>query len=926
MPAGAGLTTNPTRWRVIAGYALAILSQVALTCMLSILTPVLPLSDFPIPYLLIAVWIAYAFDLGPAIVCAFVGWLAYDFFFVPPVYTIWPLAIERQGWAQQVAFVVGATAMIATSIQVGRSRRRVQQLADEATALNLTLREEIAERERADVLLREHAAALQEQAHMLDLAHIIIRDLDGKIVFWNRGTESLYGWTKEEALGTTTDELFHTVFPRPLEEIEAQVLTVGEWQGELVHTRRDGSKIVLASHWVLHRDENGDPNAFIEVNNDITELKQAEERYRNLFMSMNEAFLLCEVILDQDGNPQNWRYLEINPAFEANTGVRAEDAIGKTVKEVFPGIEPYWIDAFGQVALTGEPMRLEHYNRDLDRYFVASAYRPYPGRFAMLFNDVTDRVRAEQAARESMEQFQTLANAMPQLAWMAEADGYIFWFNEGVYDYTGATPEQMIGWGWQRMHDPSALPHVLRKWRMSLQTGDPFEMEFPLRRADGQFRWFLTRIRPMRDSDGRVVRWFGTATDISDKREAEERIGSLNAELEERVIQRTQQLDAALQQERAARADADAAKARTKSWLELAPDGIIIVNKEGDIEFANNRAAQMFGYESDELLRESIEILVPERYREAHVSQRLEYMANPRTRSVGSGLDLYGIRKDGSEFPVEIALSPTRTDGELTVTAIVRDITERKQAEREIQRLNEGLSKRALQLEVSNRELEAFSYSVSHDLRAPLRAIDGFSNALLKHYLSSLDDRGQDYLQRVRAAAQRMGQLIDDILGLSRASRVEMRRDDVDLSAMSAEILSELQKSQPERKAEIAIMSGMVVNADSHLLRIAMDNLLGNAWKFSGMREVTRIEVGAFERDAERVYFVKDNGAGFNPEYADKLFSPFQRLHAESQFPGTGIGLALVQRIIRRHGGRIWAESAVDQGATFFFTLEEAQS
>ncbi|HLP14791.1 MAG TPA: PAS domain S-box protein [Bacteroidota bacterium] len=276
----------------------------------------------------------------------------------------------------------------------------------------------------------------------------------------------------------------------------------------------------------------------------------------------------------------------------------------------------------------------------------------------------------------------------------------------------------------------------------------------------------------------------------------------------------------------------------------------------------------------------------------------------------------------------QVSHSPIMTDDHevIGVAVLSQDITERKRAEEEVHTLNRELEQRVTdrtaQLEAANKELEAFAYSVSHDLRAPLRGIDGFSQVLLEEYEEKLDEQGREYLHRVRTAAQRMALLIDDLLTLSRLSRSEMEIQPVNLSKIAREIAAELRESQPLRQAEFVIQDRIVVRGDARLLRVVLQNLLGNAWKFTSTHTTARIEYGMLQQE-QPVYFVRDDGAGFDMKYATKLFAAFQRLHSASEFAGTGIGLATVQRIIHRHGGTVWAEGEIERGATFFFTLPQ---
>ncbi len=261
-----------------------------------------------------------------------------------------------------------------------------------------------------------------------------------------------------------------------------------------------------------------------------------------------------------------------------------------------------------------------------------------------------------------------------------------------------------------------------------------------------------------------------------------------------------------------------------------------------------------------------------------------------------------------------------------TLTAIFFDITKQKETEQELRSLNEQLEQRVEEktheLGRTNAEHESFAYSVSHDLRAPLRSIDGFSRALLEQYFDRLDDNGRHYLDRMRAGAIRMGSLIDDLLKLSRITRRALSPADVNLGQIAKEIMKEIAEREPQRHVNLTVAEDLIAYADAGLIRIALANLLANAWKFTRMRETADIEVSSMSTDKGRVFFVRDNGSGFDMKYSDKLFAPFQRLHSAKEFEGIGIGLATVQRIIHRHGGSVWAESSPEKGATFFFTLK----
>jgi PAS domain S-box-containing protein len=365
---------------------------------------------------------------------------------------------------------------------------------------------------------------------------------------------------------------------------------------------------------------------------------------------------------------------------------------------------------------------------------------------------------------------------------------------------------------------------------------------------------------------------------------------------------------------------------QVQTIIKNAPDAVIAIDEYGRIVKWNAKSELLFGWNEKEVLGRPLnEIIIPHRYRDAHLKGLHHFIRTGEGRVLNKTIEIQALHKNNNEFDISLSISPTIVKEKYLFVGFIRDITEQKTARERIVSLNSDLAQHIDKLEASNKELDAFSYSISHDLRAPLRAIHGFTKMLSEEYADKLDDEGKRLMGIVLRNTEKMGRLIDDLLAFSKLGKKELRITAVDMTKLAATVLNDIRYSSPI-KADIVIHPLFPVDGDSSLLSQVFTNLISNAIKYSEKKRNPVIEIGSREEGDQAIYYVKDNGAGFDMKYYDKLFGVFQRLHREEEFEGTGVGLALVKRIVTRHGGKVWGEAEVGKGATFYFSLNKKDS
>lgn len=756
--------------------------------------------------------------------------------------------------------------------------RRVAERTKELAEANEVLKREIAERQRAEQSSRENQQLLQA---IIDNSTTVIyaKDLQGRYILVNRRFLDMFHRTEPDVLGKTDHDLFAKVDADAYCALDARVIAANRALTEEETVPQDDGIHTYVSVKSPLWDTAGKPYALFGVSTDITDHKREAEKTKWL-ASFPEK------------NP--------NPIVELDFATGTIHYQNPFATRLFPDLQsrrmehPY----LAGMLVVNEALRIggsRPFHREIkvggSCFAQTISYIKENRRLRIYGADITELKHAEEQLKASLKEVNDLKAALDEHAIVAITgpQGKITYVNDKFCSISKYSRSELLGQDHRIINSGYHPKEFIRDLWNTIMDGKVWHGEIKNKAKDGSFYWVDTTIVPFLNEAGKPRQYIAIRTDITARKCAQE------------------------------------AQERLAALVNSSDDAIIGETLDGIITDWNPGAESLLGYTAAELIGKPIAIAFPPE----RIKEEEEVLVRIARGESVKHYETVRVRKDGRRLDVSVTISPILNQAGKIVGAskVARDITERKRAEAEIRRLNAGLEARVAQrtaeLEAANRELEAFSYSVSHDLRAPLRAINGFAGIVLEDFGTQLPEEGRNYLQRMRQGGLRMGELIDDLLAFSRLNRQPVTRQRVDTRELVHEVLAELNLGVLDRPIETRVTDVPDCPGDRALLKQVWTNLLSNAVKYTRGRTPAVIEIGCERTNGECAYFVRDNGVGFDMQYAGKLFGVFQRLHRVDEFEGTGVGLAIVQRVVHRHGGRVWASASPGNGATFYFTLNE---
>lgn len=754
--------------------------------------------------------------------------------------------------------------------------------------------------------IRFYQAALQKarkSERLLADTETIVRvgswtwDIGTQVETWSEGEYRNLGF--EPGSVTPSHDLFleridKEDHPQIKKALSEAIDEIHPYETEFHRTLVDGQRHTYLTRGDIKRDLSGKPLAMFGMTMDITELRRSEEERARLTA-------ILENTSDFIGMAQpDGRITYVNSAGRRLVGWKIHEDVSR---HVISDLHPHWaLDVIENEAFPtalregiwqGETAVLSGDGHEIPVTQIIMAHHSIDGKLTFLsttIRDISEQRLVEHALRESEERFRNIANQAPIMIGVSDENGTITFLNKTWLDFRGKTMEEGVTWDWTEGVHPDDFDRVIMNIRISVDNRAPYSMEYRVQDKDREYRWILDNSIPTNGVDGRPSGYINTAIDITERKQIEKALRD--------------------------------SEENFRKIFDVNPFPLGISRTDDSKVVLVNRA-----------ILDLIEISS----KEIDTIKGLDFYADPEDRmrivealkheGRRSGILLNLRKKTGEIRRMLMNAFPIQYKGEDCMLIGMADLTEQIEAEEEVRRLNSELElrvkERTAQLETANRELESFSYSVSHDLRTPLRSINGFATILNEEYGAILPAAANKYLSRIQKAAVHMGLLIDDLLMFARLNRQPINKHRLHPAEMIRQVFDEMSGEYEGRQVTLKIDEMPDCRADPILLKAVFVNLMSNAIKYTRPRHEALIETGALVKDSRIVYYIKDNGVGFNMDYADKLFGVFQRLHGKDEFEGTGVGLATVQRIIHRHGGEIWAEAVEGYGATFYFTLDE---